>query len=184
MERQRKKSWLGKIGQLTGLSLVAILSLGLMAAVDSCRSVDEGQLIKDLLARMVSLAEKKDRDRILAHLGPDYLDFEGRDVAQTGLLLDYYFQHYQGIAIHLLDIYVDINENQAEAGADVLLSSGPLEALRKIVGLAGVYYRFDFRLEKEGGNWKIVYAAWREVDSGSLLPGSQVILKKMFQDKS
>ncbi|MGQ9801060.1 MAG: hypothetical protein ACUVRL_05300 [Candidatus Saccharicenans sp.] len=164
--------------------LSAILSLGLLAVVNSCRPVDETEKIKDLLARLVSLAEKKDRDRILTYLAPGYLDFEARDGVQTGQLLDYYFKNYQGIAIHLLDTYVSINENQAEAGADVLLSSGPLEALRKIVGLVGVYYRFDFKLQKAGGDWKIVYAAWREIDSGSLLPGSQVILKKIFQDKS
>ncbi|MCR4396726.1 MAG: nuclear transport factor 2 family protein [Candidatus Saccharicenans sp.] len=166
------------------MSLLAALVFGLLSTVDSCRSVDESQIIKDLLARIVSLAEKKDRDRILAYLGPGYRDFEGRDVPETGQLLDHYFQNYQGIAIRLLDIYVDINNGQAEAGADVLLSSGPLEALRKIVGLVGVYYRFDFRLEKESGGWKIIYATWREIDSGSLLPGSQVILKKIFQDKS
>ncbi|MBC7349558.1 MAG: hypothetical protein H5U05_06265 [Candidatus Aminicenantes bacterium] len=175
---------MGKTGQPFSLLLVAIFGFSLLATFDSCRSVEEGELIKDLLARVVSLAEKKDRDRILAHLGPGYQDFEGRDVTQTGQLLDYYFKNYQGIAIHLLDIYVDINEDQAQAGADVLLSSGPLEALRKVVGLVGVYYRFDFRLEKEGGNWKIVYGAWHEVDSRSLLPGSKVILRKIFQDKS
>lgn len=173
-----------KIGQLFNLLLLTHLSLCLLIVFDSCQPVDESEIIKNLLSRLVSLGEKKDRDRILTYLGTDYLDFEGRDVIQTGRLLDYYFQNYQGIAIHLLDIYVDINENRAEAKADVLLSSGPLEGLRKIVGLVGVYYRFDFRLEKTGNNWKIVYTAWREIDSGSLLPGSQAILKKIFQNKS
>lgn len=179
----RKKYSDQKNGQLFNLLLFIILGLNLVAVFDSCQPADESEIIKDLLDRLVSLAEKKDRDRMLNYLGTDYLDFEGRDVIQTSRLLDYYFQNYQGIAIHLLDIYVDINENRAEVEADVLLSSGPLEALRKIVGLAGVYYRFDFRLEKPGNNWKIVYAAWREIDSRSLLPGSQLILKKIFQDK-
>lgn len=180
----QKKNYSGqKTRQLFNLLLLVILSLGLLALFDSCQPVDESETIKDLLVRLVSLAEKKDRDRILTYLGTDYLDFEGRDVIQTGRLLDYYFQNYRGIAIHLLDVYVNINENQAEATADVLLSSGPLETLRKIAGLVGVYYRFDFRLVKSGNNWKIVYAAWKEIDSGSLLPGSQVILKKIFQHR-
>ncbi|NPV83178.1 MAG: hypothetical protein HPY46_06325 [Candidatus Aminicenantes bacterium] len=128
-------------------------------------------------------AEKKNLEKITGYLADDYRDFEGRDSARTASLLEYYFKNYQGIAIHLLDIYVDINKDPAEAEADVLLSSGPLETLRKLVGVVGVYYRFNFSLEKRSGRWQIIYAAWKEVDSNSLLPGSRAILKKIFPDQ-
>lgn len=133
---------------------------------------------------MAGLAEKKELEKIMGYLGPDYRDFEGRDPAQTARLLEHYFKNYHGIAIHLLDVYVDINKDPAEAEADVLLSSGPLENLRKLAGLVGVYYRFNFSLEKTSGKWQIVYASWKEVDSNSLLPGSRAILKKIFPDRS
>ncbi|MDI6698173.1 MAG: hypothetical protein QME85_04475 [Candidatus Saccharicenans sp.] len=161
-------------------SLVALLLLvgGLLPWAQSCRQTSQTEVIRDLLRSVAGLAEKKDPVKIIEHLGDEYRDFEGRDRRQTLSLLEYYFKNYRGIVIHLLDIYVDINENRAEVEADVLLSSGPLENLRKLVGLVGVYYRFDFQLEKKENRWKISYAAWREVDENSLLPGSRLILKK------
>lgn len=149
----------------------------------ACQKPDEAEEIRELLRTVAAQAEKKNLEKIMGSLADDYRDFEGRDSARTASLLEYYFKNYQGIAIHLLDIYVDNNKDPAEAEADVLLSSGPLENLRKLVGLVGVYYRFNFSLEKRSGRWQIIYAAWKEVDSNSLLPGSRAILKKIFPDQ-
>ncbi len=164
------------------LILLAVVVF-VLAWSQSCQKTDEAEVIRDMLRTVAGLAEKKNLEKIMGYLGPDYRDFEGRDPAQTARLLEYYFKNYHGIAIHLLDIYVDINKDPAEAEADVLLSSGPLENLRKLVGVVGVYYRFNFSLEKTSGRWQIFYAAWREVDSNSLLPGSRAILKKIFPDQ-
>ncbi|MCX8160825.1 MAG: hypothetical protein N3G18_07830 [Candidatus Saccharicenans sp.] len=175
-------------GKNSGLRLLARLTL-LATAVcfltcsQSCQRTDETEVIRELLRTVAGLAEKKAVDKIKLYLDAEYRDFEGRDLEQTVDLLQYYFKNYQGLAIHLLDIYVDISKDPAEAEADVLLSSGPLETLRKLVGVVGVYYRFDFRLAKRAGRWQISYAAWREVDSNSLLPGSRAILKKIFPDQ-
>ncbi len=148
---------------------------------EGCGKVDETEEIKERLRTIASQVEKKESGKILSFLTPDYRDFQGRNLEQTAELLDYYFKNYHGIAIHLLDVYVDIDGQRAEA--DVLLSSGPLESLRRLVGIVGSYYRFNFQLEKSGGRWLIKNAAWREIDSSQLLPGSIVILRKLFPEK-
>jgi len=165
-----------------GLVVLSVFIFFFLVWCNACKKTDETGVIREQLQSLAVLAEKKNRAKIIEQLDKDYRDFEERDTQQTDSLLEYYFKNYQGIAIHMLDVYVDIDEGQAEAQADVLLSSGPLENLRKLVGLVGVYYRFDFRLAKKDGRWKITYAAWREIDSDSLLPGSRIILKKIFGD--
>jgi hypothetical protein len=151
-------------------------------SLPSCQKRDDTQVIKDTLITIVRLAEKRNREKVLSYLAENYLDFQQRDVKQTDELVDYYFKNYRGIVIHLLDISVSIIGDEAEVEADVLLSSGPLETLRKLVGLAGSFYRFNFRFVQLGREWKISYSAWQEIDSNSLLPGSKVILKKLFPD--
>lgn len=170
-------------GRLIPLRHMLILTLAGFLSFAGCGKVDEVEVVKDKIRTIASLAEKKDSDKILSFLSSDYRDFQGRDIQLTAELLDYYFSNYQGIAIHLLDIYVNIFEDRAEAEADVLLSSGPLDTLRRLVGVAGVYYRFEFGLEKPAGRWTISRAAWREVQADSLLPGSAVILRKIFPEK-
>lgn len=162
--------------------LMAMVLAGVLIWAD-CGKVDEKEEIKERLRTIASQAEKKESGKILSFMTPDYRDFQGRDLEQTAALLDYYFKNYHGIAIHLLDVYVDIDGQRAEAEADVLLSSGPLESLRRLVGIVGSYYRFDFQLEKSDGRWLIKSAAWREIDSSQLLPGSTVILRKLFPEK-
>jgi len=160
--------------------ILIILLLTLLWA--GCQKKDEAQLIRENLENLVRIAEKRDRDRVLSYLSPDYVDFQGRDLRETAELVDYYFKNYSGIVIHLLDFTTSLNGDWAQVEADVLLSSGPLEALRKLVGLAGEFYRFDFHFKKEGQEWKISYSAWRKIESGSLLPGSETILKKLFPE--
>ncbi|RFT16007.1 MAG: hypothetical protein OP8BY_2013 [Candidatus Saccharicenans subterraneus] len=173
----------GFFGRLFSLMIILSAAACFLTRFQACQKPDEAEEIRESLRTVAVQAEKKNLEKIKGYLADDYRDFEGRDSAWTASLLEYYFKNYQGIAIHLLDIYVDINKDPAEAEADVLLSSGPLETLRKLVGVVGVYYRFNFSLEKRSGRWQIIYAAWKEVDSNSLLPGSRAILKKIFPDQ-
>jgi hypothetical protein len=161
-------------------SSLAVLILAIF--LTSCQKTDDTRNIKDTLATIVRLTENKDKDEILSYLSDDYRDFQKRGINQTAELIDYYFQHYRGIVIHLLDVSVSIIAGEAEVEADVLLSSGPLEALRKLVGFAGSFYRFNFKFSRQDRKWKINYSSWQEIDSKSLLPGSRLILKKLFPD--
>jgi len=147
-----------------------------------CSKNDDQGLIRENLSLAIKAAEKKDRAKVLQVLDPDYLDFENRDVKATAELLDYYFKHYHGIVIHLLEAEIIVNQDTAEVRADILFSSGPLETLRKSLGLIGSFYRFEFRMSRGAKGWKIKQAKWHEVEENSLLPGSRMILKKLFPD--
>lgn len=147
-----------------------------------CHKVDEAGLIRETLRSAVRAAEKKETAKILRVLDDEYRDFENRDVKATGELLEYYFKRYYGIVIHLLEVEVQIDGDVAEVRADILFSSGPLETLRKTIGLVGSFYQFEIKMAKRSGGWKIKYARWWEAEENSLLPGSRAILKKLFPD--
>ncbi len=147
-----------------------------------CQKGDEAALIRETLQSAVRAAEKKEADKILRVLDDDYRDFENRDVRATGELLEYYFKRYYGIVIHLLEMDVFIDGDLAEVRADILFSSGPLETLRKTIGLVGSFYQFEIKMIKQSEGWKIKYARWREAEENSLLPGSRDILKKLFPE--
>jgi hypothetical protein len=147
-----------------------------------CQKNEDPELIRETLLSAIKAAEKKDRDKVLKLLADDYRDFASREVKATAELLDYYFKHYYGIVIHLLEVEILINQGTAEVRADVLFSSGPLEAWRKTLGLVGSFYQFKFKMSREPEGWKIKYAEWQEVEENSLLPGSRTILKKLFPD--
>lgn len=161
-------------------SLVLIFSIIFSFFQVVCKKPDDTEVIKNMISELVQLAEKKDRDKILFLLSDDCKDFEQRDIFKNGELIDYYFKNYKGIVIHHLDIFVSLNGDESQVETDVLLSSGPLETLRKLVWLTGSFYRFNFKLVRRGKMWKINYSAWQEINSNSLLPGSKVILKKTF----
>ena len=148
----------------------------------ACQKRDDIQIIKENLESLVHMAERKNLEKIIGQMSPDYLDFEGRNISQTIELIDFYFRHYSGIVIHLLDVSVLLTGNEAQAKTEVLLSSGPLETLRRVAGFVGSFYRFDFRLKKIGQNWKITYSKWEEIEANSLRPSSRAILKKLFPD--
>ncbi|MBC7364875.1 MAG: hypothetical protein H5U07_10130 [Candidatus Aminicenantes bacterium] len=160
----------------------SVLLLWLVFSLACCQKNNESGLIRENLLSVVTAAEKKDMDGVLRILAEDYRDFENRDVKATTELLEFYFRHYYGIVIHLLEMETLINQDTAEVRAEVLFSSGPLETLRKNLGLVGSFFRFKFKMSKGVNGWKIKYAEWWEVEENSLLPGSKTILKKLFPD--
>ncbi|MGB9862308.1 MAG: hypothetical protein ACPLPQ_00695 [Candidatus Saccharicenans sp.] len=162
--------------------LIVFLFCPLFLTFTSCKRHDDLTFIQKALSDTVRAAEKKDKDKVLRVLDDDYQDFQNRDVRATSELLDYYFKHYSGIVIHLLQVEIVPEQAMAEVRADVLLSSGPLEILRKTIGLVGSFYRFEFKMAKRSTGWKITHARWQEVEQDCLLPGSKVILKKLFPD--
>lgn len=158
------------------LPIVIIASL-FMA---SCRSKTETEVIADLVADMAVQAEKRDAAGLIAHLAGDYLDFEGRDRAQTAALIEEYFSRYRGIVIHVLSSRIVIEGARGAAlETDVSLSSGAAQAFRKMVRFSGENYRFRCRLRKDG-RWLVTGAEWEYVAVDGLFPESVQLLRELF----
>ncbi len=151
--------------------LVAALSL-------SCRQDTEEQRILELCDNLARHAEKKDLDKIMDAFAEDYADFEARDKAGLRDLLNGYFSGRMGIVVHRLSANVELGAGRACLLADIALSSGAAEALRRLVRISPDLYRVKVEFSGGPGRWLIRYAEWTSIDLTELLPESLSLLKK------
>jgi hypothetical protein len=160
----------------------AIGCLIALAALAACTPPTPEAQISKFLSETVARAEKRDVEGVAERLAEDYTDLEGRDKADTIALVKEYFGRYRGIVIHLLGVRVEHVDpgGEAEARAELMLSSGAAEVLRRLMRY-GETYKFDLRLARApGGGWQLKSAAWEQVDSSGLLPESLRALEKIF----
>jgi hypothetical protein len=167
------------------LKTARLLALMTAAAfVISCAPSSEEARLRAFLKETVALAEKRDLAGVMARLGEDYSDFEGRDKAAAEALIRDYFRQ-TGIVIHLLGMRVQPvgPEGQATVEAEALLSSGAAEVFRKLIRFAGECYRFEVRLTRAlDSSWRVVWARWDAVPLSELFPESLAVLKKLFPE--
>jgi hypothetical protein len=171
---------------LTRLKAGAAAALMLAAGAlltPSCGKPSDEILIRELLAETVAKAEKKDIAGMMGSFAPEYVDFQGRDVAGTLRLVTGYLDGYRHIVIHLLGILIaDIGpDGRASVECEVALSHGAAEALRRLIRYTGEYYRFEIDLRKsETGEWLFTRTAWESVGLAGLFPESLDVLKELF----
>ena len=147
----------------------------------SCAEKTDEDLIMELMEDIGNFAEKKDISSITMNLAEDYTDFEGRGKRKARDMLEYYFDEYRGIVIHVLSTQVDeVNPPEAYIQTDVALSSGAAKVLRKMIKFSTDNYRLKMRLIRRNSKWKIQHAEWRYVSLNELFPESLSILKKIF----
>lgn len=138
-----------------------------------------------MVERLCALAEKRDAASIMELIHEDYEDFQGRDRDRARTFIEDHFRRYRGIVIHLLKTEIDGETGMDErlVEADVLLSSGAAEALRRAVRFYGETYRIDLVFVRSPkGDWLVSGASWRPVAPDDLLPGSRETLEKLFPE--
>jgi hypothetical protein len=160
--------------------------LVLLTFLPSCSAESDGAAIRKLMDRVGSLAEKKDLPGLFALITEDFADFEGRDRAGTEALVAEHFRRRYGIVVHLLHAEIGAirPEGTATVEADVVLSSGGAEVLRKIVRFAGEFYKFKLELRKTPEGWRVSRAEWAPADLNSLFPESLPVLREFFPGAS
>ena len=165
--------------------LFVLLSAGLPAALGTltaCHAPSEKEEIRRVIDRAGKLAEKKDVPALLSLLSDDYRDFEGRDRADTESLVSEHVRRRFGIVVHPLHVEVSglDEDGTAAAEADVALSSGAAELLRRALRTAGTTFRFRLRLRKTPDGWRIFRAEWEETGPEGLFPESLPALRDIF----
>lgn len=146
----------------------------------SCRQKTDRETIAAVIDSMAARVEKKDAAGLIAHLADGYRDFEGRDRAQTAVMVEEYFSRYRGIVVKVLTSRITLQSSrQAAVETDVALYSGAAAAFQKLIGFSGENYRFQCRLHKNG-RWLVSEAAWEFIQLGSLFPESLKILRELF----
>ncbi|MGB8953627.1 MAG: hypothetical protein WCC06_13310 [Candidatus Aminicenantales bacterium] len=149
----------------------------------SCSRKTDRDLILEMMDQVEDLAAKKNVSGLMELVEEDYTDFEGRGRGETEDLIQSYFRDYRGIVIHILSTrFDDLQDFEASIRTEVVLSSGGAEIFRKLVRLAGSFYRFRLKLRKTDARWRIFYGEWEEIGLEDLFPESLPFLKKISPD--
>ncbi len=158
----------------TKLRNLVLLSAFFLAALSSCGGPTEKEKVGNIVQDLAKFAEVRDKEGILSRLAEDYADFEGRDKAATGEMLDGYFRRYRGIVINVLRSQVDeLTESEATVQTDLAFSSGAAKVFRKLAKISLDNYRLKLNLRKSGDQWFVAYAEWRPIGPGELLSGPE-----------
>lgn len=162
--------------------LLAAVLPAVLGALTACRAPSAQEEIRRVIDRAGRLAEKRDIAGLLGLLSDDYRDFEGRGRAATESLVSEHVRRRSGIVVHLLHVEVPGVDADGTAGAeaDVVLSSGAAELLRRALRTAGTTYRFRLSLRKTPDGWRIFRAEWEETGPEGLFPESLPALKDIF----
>jgi hypothetical protein len=157
-----------------------------LAVLFACGAASEEDRVHRFVGRIVDAAEKRDLEGVLDHLAPEYSDHEGRDKEGARALLAGYLRNRRGIVVRLLATRPEgrDSEGRLRVRAEMMVSSGAAEALRRLVAVTGEYFRFEFVLEEtKNGGWLVRFASWQHLPSSELLPESLEILRKLFSGK-
>jgi hypothetical protein len=153
----------------------------ILLAPGACRHKTDSDLVLEVVDRLARLSEKKDIETIMASIEDEYSDFEGRNKSGLRDLLSGYFAGRLGIVVHRLGGRVTLpGAGRAELQADLALSSGAAEALRRLVRLSPDLYRIRIEFVRPADRWLVHYAEWSSVGLAEVLPESLAILKNLF----
>ncbi len=160
------------------------LFLAFLAAVlcyPSCRRGTEEDDVLGTVDSLARLAEKKDIESMMACFAEDFSDFEGRDKSGLRSLVSSYFTGRTGIVAHKLSSrIIDFRPGKASLEADVALSSGGAQALRRLIRISPDVYRIRVDLTKSEEDWLISYAEWASIGLSDLFPESLLQLRELF----
>lgn len=147
----------------------------------SCRRETEEDKILSTFDAVVRLAENKDLEAVMAYIAEDYRDFEGRDKNGFRSLASSYLAGREGIVIHRLSSRItEVAPGEFSLEADIALSSGRAEALRRLIRISPDVYRLRVDLRKSGSGRQITYGEWGAIGWTDLFPGSLDRLRELF----
>lgn len=172
-----------KCSPSTSLFCIAFWLMITLAAFSfiSCSSPGEEELIRQSIKKAASHAEDSDLEQTMAYISPDYSDDQDRKMEDIAQLLESYLGKYRGIAINILEVKINnMNPLEADVETDLGLSSGALQAFRKVSRYAGYFYRFKLKLVKRDDNWLVKWASWEQISQQELNKEAAEKLKELF----
>jgi hypothetical protein len=154
------------------LAALAAALAGLWAATRPEPPSDEA-LIRALLDEAAAAAQAGKVSEAVAGLSERFqgegLDRAGAKRLMAGLVL-----RRQWVAVRLAGVRVAVEGDRATARVDAVLAGGGAgKSLADLLPAEADAHRFDLRLEREAGGWRIVTAAWRAISLAEALAGDE-----------
>ncbi len=130
----------------------------------SCSSTSPEDQILEWLDRGVQYAQERDLPAMMDLVSDNYSDDEDRDKKVIQGLLLYYFRSNRSVYILKKVKSLQVGDaDTAQLTLAVVLAGKPFAEDTNLTKIQADILRFDFSLEKDGGNWRVVSAAWEPV---------------------
>ena len=130
----------------------------------SCSSTSPEDQILEWLDQGVQHAQERDLPAMLDLVSDDYSDDEDRDKKVIRGLLLYYFRANRSLYILKKVKSLEVTDSEtAQLTLAVVLAGKPFAADVNLTKIQADILRFDFSLEKDGGDWRVVSASWEPV---------------------
>ena len=109
-------------------------------------------------------AQERDLPAMVDLVSDNYSDDEDRDKKVIRGLLLYYFRSNQSIYILKKVKSLQVGDSDtAQLTLAVVLAGKPFAEDANLTKIQADILRFDFSLEKDGGDWRVVEATWKPV---------------------
>jgi len=164
--------------------LSVALAIGAIAALSfSCRQKETPlDVFRKNLEIIINEAEEQKLDRFKGILHPDFIDQEGRDAEKILVWLIGKLKGHRDVVINLLEIeelITPTNQSDGSVRLDLVVSSGSLKMVRKLIGFYGRLIRLQLRVA-EGDPWRITHAEWVEINLADLGAQALEAFNKLF----
>jgi hypothetical protein len=148
--------------------LSALLAAGLAAA---CAADTPERRVRSVIRKIERAVESRSVSGVRDHVSEAYADAGGNDKSALIALLR--MRTLRHDVIHLL-VQVRSLEfpeaGRAQATVLVAMAGRDIDSLTALAGIAADFYRFDATFADEGGDWRVVRAAWRPAGRDDFVP--------------
>jgi hypothetical protein len=147
------------------ITILLLLVPFIILSVVSCRrGLSDEDLIREMIDDAAHAAVEKDIKGITEHVSDSYKDEYGNDRDSLKGLLFVYFRQYERINVYVRDAEISVEGDRAEANVKVVFTGGEsLEDIGDMVPNSGGGYLLELKLQKEGGDWKVVRSRWTDI---------------------
>jgi hypothetical protein len=147
-----------KLQNVRGRLRRCLSALAIVALLAGC-GPDDGDRdagIRAWLAAAEGEAEDRDRRALMSRIGVGYADARGYSRADVDRMLRYYLLRHKVVKL-LTDI--QSIRLQGDTAAEVAMTVG-MAGTNGGFDLSADAWRFEFELEKAGGDWQLIGARW------------------------
>lgn len=144
--------------------LLLLVPFIVFSAVSCRRGLSDEDLIREMINSAARAAGEKDIKGVTEHVSESYKDEYGNDKDSLKGLLFVYFRQYERINVYVRDAEISVEGDRAEADVKVVFTGGEsLDDIGDMVPSSGGGYLLELKLQKEGGDWKVVRSRWTDI---------------------
>ncbi len=118
----------------------------------------EEEKVRGVIVEASKRAEEKDLKGFMSLVSRDYADDSGNDYDAIKRMVFYHFMRTGDISVVLRSMDIEVSGEKALAEVNAIITEG-----RGVIPEDMGGYRFTVIFRKEGSEWKVINAEWKDV---------------------